>query len=176
MQQNKQSCGVLLLLLVMAGCKTASTRISAAADATPAMLSAVGPLPGPVKTVNFRANPYQENRVAIEEGRKLFLWYNCYGCHGGHAGGGMGPSLRDETWLYGNRPDQIYDSIAQGRGQGMPTWGTKVPEEQIWKIVTYIQSMRTPLEADPPVVPPNEIIPANSVKPVRTVSPSEAGQ
>jgi cytochrome c oxidase cbb3-type subunit 3 len=98
--------------------------------------------------------------VAIAEGRKLFLWYNCAGCHGGHAGGGMGPSLRDPVWLYGSSDAQIFDSIAQGRAHGMPAWGTKVPEQQIWKLVVYIKSLRTPQEPDPPMVPPSEQVPS----------------
>ena len=65
----------------------------------------------------------------------------------------MGPSLRDETWIYGSRDDQIFDSIAQGRSKGMPAWGAKIPEDQIWQLVAYIKSMRTPQEPDPPVEP-----------------------
>jgi mono/diheme cytochrome c family protein len=71
----------------------------------------------------------------------------------------MGPSLRDKVWLYGDRDDQIFDSIAQGRGQGMPAWGSKIPETQIWELVAYIKSMRTPQEPDPPVEPTDEMTP-----------------
>ena len=62
-------------------------------------------------------------------------------------------------WLYGNRDDQIYDSIAQGRSKGMPAWGTKIPEQQIWELVAYIKSMGTPQEPDPPVEPTEEEVP-----------------
>jgi cytochrome c oxidase cbb3-type subunit 3 len=62
----------------------------------------------------------------------------------------MGPSLRDETWIYGNRPMDIFDSISNGRANGMPAWGTMLPQQQIWQIVAYIQSLRTPQEAEPP--------------------------
>jgi cytochrome c oxidase cbb3-type subunit 3 len=71
----------------------------------------------------------------------------------------MGPSLRDPVWIYGNRDDQIYDSIAQGRAKGMPSWGTKIPQQQIWELVAYIKSMRTPQEPDPPVEPVEETVP-----------------
>lgn len=76
----------------------------------------------------------------------------------------MGPSLRDEVWIYGNRDDQIFDSIAQGRANGMPAWGSKIPREQIWELVAYIKSMRTPQEADPPIEPADEMVydPMNS--------------
>jgi cytochrome c oxidase cbb3-type subunit 3 len=79
---------------------------------------------------------------------------NCYGCHGGRAGGGMGPSLRDQQWLYGDTPADIFDSISEGRGNGMPAWGTKLPPDVIWKLVTYIQSLRTANEPDAPTPAP----------------------
>lgn len=115
----------------------------------------VGPIPGPPKEMNLPTNPFAGNPVALMEGRQLFLWYNCYGCHGGHAGGGMGPSLRDPVWIYGNSDANIFASIAEGRSKGMPAWGTKIPEDQIWKLVTYIKSLRTPQEPDPPEAPPD---------------------
>jgi cytochrome c oxidase cbb3-type subunit 3 len=119
----------------------------------------VGPVPGAVHDLRYRANPFVNDPVALQDGRRLFDWYNCSGCHGGHAGGGMGPSLRDADWLYGDRPDQIYNSISQGRSKGMPAWGTKIPEQQIWELVTYIKSMGTPEEPDPPIEPTEEEVP-----------------
>jgi mono/diheme cytochrome c family protein len=41
----------------------------------------------------------------------------------------------------------------------MPAWGTKIPAQQIWQLVAYIKSMRTPQEADPPNEPANEQTP-----------------
>ena len=82
---------------------------------------------------NQRMNPYSNDPVALQDGWRLFNWYNCSGCHGGHAGGGMGPSLRDNVWLYGNRDDQIFSSIAQGRSNGMPSWGTRIPRTRYGK-------------------------------------------
>lgn len=135
--------------LAISGCSTQPVE-SAPPGATPAMTLPVGPIPGGGMPPPVRSNPYAQNRVALAEGRKLFVQYNCAGCHGGHAGGGMGPSLRDETWIYGNGDAQIFDSIAQGRARGMPAWGVKLPEEQIWKLAAYVKSIRTPLEPDPP--------------------------
>ena len=71
----------------------------------------------------------------------------------------MGPSLRDPMWLYGNRDDQIFNTIAYGRSNGMPAWGSKIPQAQIWELVAYIKSMGTPLEPDPPVEPSHEKVP-----------------
>ncbi|HTZ57504.1 MAG TPA: c-type cytochrome [Acidobacteriaceae bacterium] len=145
------------LMLAAAGCTNTSS--SAPAGAEPAVPTNVGPVPGGVSTPVERKNPYAGNAVAIQAGWRIFNWYNCSGCHGGHGGGGMGPSLRDKVWLYGNRDGQIFDSIAQGRSNGMPAWGTKIPEQQIWQLVAYIKSMRTPQEADPPNEPANEQTP-----------------
>lgn len=118
----------------------------------------MGPIPGAPENVHYRTNPYGDDPVALQDGRRLFNWYNCSGCHGGHAGGGMGPSLRDPVWLYGNRDDQVFDSIAQGRSKGMPAWGSKIPEQQIWELVAYVKSLGTSLEPDPPVEPSHEAV------------------
>ena len=131
---------------------------SASQGAQPATLTNVGPIPGDIIASNIRTDPYLNDAVALQDGRRLFNWYNCSGCHGGHAGGGMGPSLRDEVWIYGNRDDQIFDTIVQGRSNGMPAWGTKIPEDQVWQLVAYIKSMRTPQEPDPPVEPADEMV------------------
>jgi Cytochrome c, mono- and diheme variants len=112
---------------------------------------AVGPLPGPMRgSEPSTPNPYQHEPNALAEGRHMFVVFNCSGCHGDHAGGGMGPSLRDATWIYGNKSTDIFNSIASGRANGMPAWGAMLPPKQIWEIVAYIQSLRTPQEPQPP--------------------------
>jgi len=120
------------------------------AQQQPAIPAQLGPTPGPgPDTLPEPRNPYADDRVAIGEGRRLFGWYNCSGCHGDHAGGGMGPSLRDSGWFYGGTAARIYKSIAEGRRNGMPSWG-KLPPDQIWKLVAYIKSLRTSNEPDKP--------------------------
>lgn len=145
-----------LAALIVSGCNS-SKPVSVAASASPNRTN-VGPVPGGQPEGLGQVNPYIGNAVAIQDGRRLFNWYNCSGCHGGHGGGGMGPSLRDSKWLYGSRDDQIFDSIAEGRSKGMPAWGSKIPANQIWELVAYIKSMRTPQEADPPQEPANEMV------------------
>ncbi len=154
-------------LLISSGCQ--STPNSIAAGSHPAVPATVGPVPGPPGATHERINPLNGDPVALQDGRRLFNWYNCSGCHGGHAGGGMGPSLRDPVWLYGHRDDQIFDSIAEGRSNGMPAWGTRIPEHQIWELVAYIQSMGTAQEPDPPIEPADEQVPnpANNTPPAR---------
>jgi cytochrome c oxidase cbb3-type subunit 3 len=95
-------------------------------------------------------NPFAGDRVATMDGRRLFGSFNCAGCHGEHGGGGMGPSLRDEIWVYGNTDAKIANSIAAGRAHGMPAWGNKITTEQTWKLTAYIKSLRTSNEPMPP--------------------------
>ncbi|MGA0587375.1 c-type cytochrome [Dyella sp. KRB-257] len=117
--------------------------------------AATGPVPGPGRaddrSSRARPGPYSGDSVGVEEGRKLFVRYNCSGCHGGHAGGGMGPSLRDQDWIYGSSDDDVFDSIVQGRAHGMPAWGSRITDDQVWMLVAYIRALRTPQEPDAPV-------------------------
>ena len=95
-----------LLLVPVTACRRNSISVTAGQPGTTA--TPVGPVPGAMPPGQYPTNPLANDPVALQDGRRLFNWYNCSGCHGGHAGGGMGPSLRDPVWLYGNRDDQIY--------------------------------------------------------------------
>jgi len=140
---------ICLLMAAATGCSNA-TATSGPAGAVPVMRVAVGPIPGNTPRPPAPQNPFGLTAPARADGRKLFASYNCGGCHGDHGGGGMGPSLRDESWIYGNADANIFSSIAEGRAHGMPAWGVKLPEEHIWKLVAYIHSFRTPDEPEPP--------------------------
>ena len=96
---------------------------------------------GPVPEVVVR-NPYEGNAQAIAEGERLFSWYNCAVCHGTHGGGGMGLNLLAPALVYGEASDNLFDTINKGRGNGMPSWGGRIPAYQIWQIVTFIRSLR----------------------------------
>jgi len=142
--------GLTLSCLALAACDARVRGDSAATGAMPPMFTAVGPVPGPPANVPSPSNPYSEDQAAFVEGRQLFVRFNCSGCHGGRAGGGMGPSLRDVVWRYGDSDAQIFSAINEGRDRGMPAWGTKITEDQIWKLVAYVKSLRTPAEPNPP--------------------------
>ncbi|SRR5258706_452692 len=87
-------------------------------------------------------NPYENNAYAMTEGQRLYEWYNCSGCHA-RGGGGIGPPLMAKVWRYGTDPGNIYTSIVEGRPNGMPSWRGKMPEYQVWQIVTYVQTLQT---------------------------------
>jgi cytochrome c oxidase cbb3-type subunit 3 len=92
------------------------------------------------QTLDPRAKLYDNNAPAISDGQQLYSQMNCVGCHS-HGGGGMGPALIDDEWRYGGRIDQIATSIAEGRPNGMPSWRSKLTEDQIWKLAAYVRSM-----------------------------------
>jgi cytochrome c oxidase cbb3-type subunit 3 len=92
-------------------------------------------------------------------GRQLFTGMNCAGCHSGYAGGGMGPSLRDSLWIYGNSDAQIFSTIAEGRPYGMPAWAGRLQDDQIWRLVAYIRTLGTGNEPVKPPTPSHEVSP-----------------
>lgn len=92
-------------------------------------------------------NPYENNAYAVSQGKTLYNQYNCGGCHS-QGGGGMGPPLMDAEWIYGSRPENIYESIVEGRPGGMPAFGGKIVEDQIWQLVAYVRSMSGLLRKD----------------------------
>ena len=81
-------------------------------------------------------------------GGRLFLNY-CSQCHGSDAGGGVGPNLNDNVWLYGGDPDSIKTSIRDGRIGIMPAMGAAVGgPDAIKDVANYVRSL-SKLQHDP---------------------------
>ncbi|HYB94547.1 MAG TPA: cytochrome c [Vicinamibacterales bacterium] len=96
--------------------------------------------PGAPSTSGMKESPLEDNAYALSEGKRLYSAYNCVGCHA-KGGGAIGPALMDHRWIYGSRPEQIYATIIQGRPNGMPAFGGRIPDQQVWQLVAYVQSM-----------------------------------
>ena len=92
-------------------------------------------------------NPYEANAWAVAEGKQLYARFNCVGCHA-NGGGGMGPPLMDPEWIYGGFPAAIYESIVGGRPNGMPAFGGKLADSQVWQLVAYVQALSGELRRD----------------------------
>jgi cytochrome c oxidase cbb3-type subunit III len=86
------------------------------------------------------ANPAERNALAVSDGKALFSTYNCTGCHA-NGGGGMGPALMDDEWVYGYYPDQVFRTILEGRPNGMPAFRGRIPDRQVWSLAAYVRSM-----------------------------------
>ena len=86
-------------------------------------------------------NPLAGNANAKKVGAQLYVSYNCIDCHGADGSGAMGPSLADGRWHFGGTPGELFESIYQGRPDGMPSWGGRIANDQIWSLITYISSL-----------------------------------
>jgi cytochrome c oxidase cbb3-type subunit 3 len=142
------------MLLLLFGCEREERRFNpppAAASASAVRVTELQPGP-PVKSVGVPSpargrGPYEENAYGVSQGKTLYNQFNCSGCHS-QGGGGMGPPLMDDKWLYGSEPDNIFETIVQGRPNGMPAFGTKIVSDQVWQIVAYVRSMSGLLRKD----------------------------
>jgi cytochrome c oxidase cbb3-type subunit III len=116
----------LILLILMASCEREQRQYQVPA--------AQASSPSPERT------RYEENAYAVAQGKTLFRWFNCNGCHSA-GGGGMGPALMDDAWLYGREAQSIYETIMNGRPNGMPAFKGRITEDQVWQLVAYVRSM-----------------------------------
>jgi cytochrome c oxidase cbb3-type subunit III len=96
---------------------------------------------GPMRETPRVPNPYGDNEVVRAEGERLYAWFNCAGCHGPQGGGGIGPPFADADWIYGGDPQNIFQSIVQGRPNGMPAYGGQIPDQEVWKIALHVRSL-----------------------------------
>lgn len=138
---------IAIMLIALGGCsgKPHSAAFAAApADRRGVIQSALDPgVDHSLVTIDDRAALYYNNAEAVNTGKRLFQQYNCSGCHS-NGGGGMGPDLMDDVWIYGGRLEQIHQTLVDGRPNGMPSWGGKVPDEQLWQLSAYVRSMSLP--------------------------------
>jgi cytochrome c oxidase cbb3-type subunit 3 len=79
---------------------------------------------------------------ARQMGERLFQ-NNCATCHGVDARGARGfPNLTDGEWLYGNAPEAIKTSIAEGRAGVMPPMAEAVGGgENVVDVAHYVLSL-----------------------------------
>jgi len=85
-------------------------------------------------------NSSERNAYDLSEGKRLFESWNCSGCHS-HGGGGMGPPLMDDEWIYGSDPENIVATIVDGRPNGMPSFRGRITDQQLWQVAAYVRSL-----------------------------------
>jgi cytochrome c oxidase cbb3-type subunit 3 len=149
--ESLRRLAVLFALLTSAACDREDRRFrEAPPGGSPEGVVRLSPLqPGPAMMASRVSNPYDNNAWAQSQGQRLCGWYNCVGCHA-NGGGGMGPPLMDDEWIYGSDPAQIYRSIIEGRPNGMPAWAGRIPTSQVWQIVAYVRSLGGLIPKDVP--------------------------
>lgn len=105
-------------------------------------------------TPELTTTVYEENAWAIAEGHRLYNWFNCSSCHSPGGGGGIGPPLIDQEWIYGSYPENVFESIQEGRPDGMPSFRGRISAADTWKLVAYVRSMS---ELTPPDTWPGRV-------------------
>jgi cytochrome c oxidase cbb3-type subunit III len=133
-----------LVVLALAACKR-ETRDFRADPPVAAALNHVAPLPnrinGAVPYVIFaQGDPYGNNAYQLNQGKRLYTWFNCKGCHA-DGGGVIGPALMDGWWRYGPDRVSVFLSIRDGRPHGMPAFGDRLTAEQIWQLTGYVRTI-----------------------------------
>jgi cytochrome c oxidase cbb3-type subunit 3 len=83
----------------------------------------------------------ESTAAELAQGALLYRAMNCAGCHAAHGGGGIGPALMDDEWIYGWKPEIVFNSIVYGRPNGMPSFGGRISDRQVWQLVAYVRSL-----------------------------------
>lgn len=105
--------------------------------------------PGPTQKPDPRVEHFEESAWHVSEGQRLYTEFNCVECHA-HGGGGIGPPLIDDEWIYGSSSPQIVATLIQGRPNGMPSYRRLLTEQQMWQIAAYVRSMAGQVPKDVP--------------------------
>ncbi|HVP21798.1 MAG TPA: c-type cytochrome [Anaerolineaceae bacterium] len=136
----------LLAALVLA------TIVLAACGGAPATPAAT-PLPTPPAPYAGMTNPLKGNTDAVSAGKDLFT-AQCVSCHGddakgdGPAASALNPKPANLVEVVPNASDAfLYWRIAEGGGfapfnSAMPAHKDTLSQQQIWQLVTYLQSLK----------------------------------
>ena len=140
--QLRRVAVLAIAAIALVGCEREERHIQAAPPGVtpPGIVRMSSNIPGPAAPVDSVIGPYGDNAYAVSQGQRLYSFYNCTGCHS-NGGGGMGPPLMDDEWTYGSSPRNIYESIVEGRPNGMPSWGGRIPDQNLWELVAYVRSL-----------------------------------
>jgi mono/diheme cytochrome c family protein len=99
--------------------------------------------------------PYSKKSIA----RGLIVFRDCTPCHGndGKATVDVVANATDLTspkvWKSGTSEGEIFRSIRDGAGEGMPSFKSEIAQEDLWNLVNFIRSLwpeseRPPLQDD----------------------------
>ncbi|MBU6438110.1 MAG: cytochrome-c oxidase, cbb3-type subunit III, partial [Betaproteobacteria bacterium] len=79
---------------------------------------------------------------AMAVGERLFM-NNCAQCHGSDARGSKGfPNLTDSDWLFGGSPEQVSQTITEGRVGQMPPMAAAVGSaDDVRNVANYVLSL-----------------------------------
>jgi len=96
------------------------------------------------------ANPNMVNAETVElltdidalaTGKELYKT-NCVACHAGNGGGGIGPNLTDNNWIYNGDIKGVFNTVSEGAENGMIAWKDILNPEKIQAVSSYVLSMK----------------------------------
>ncbi|MEO7691041.1 MAG: c-type cytochrome [Sphingomonas sp.] len=82
--------------------------------------------------------------AAAKRGHGAYDKAGCWDCHGRDLGGDPGvgaPTLTDDIWLYGGRPDDIRRSLSRGRAGMSPAFARTLTPAQLRNVAVYVASL-----------------------------------
>jgi cytochrome c oxidase cbb3-type subunit III len=138
-------CVLLLAIILVASCEREERdfRSEPAVQESEEKIALTTLSPGdtpPLQQHSGMAKAYESNAMHMSNGKRLFTQFNCSGCHG-NGGGGSGPALMDDVWIYGSGIQNIVATIREGRPNGMPSFRGKIADEQIWEIAAFVRAL-----------------------------------
>jgi cytochrome c oxidase cbb3-type subunit 3 len=78
---------------------------------------------------------------AMATARNIF-GNTCAACHGSDARGASGfPNLTDNDWLHGGSPDDVLETVTNGRVAMMPPFGAVLGDQGVDELVAYVRSI-----------------------------------
>jgi mono/diheme cytochrome c family protein len=85
-------------------------------------------------------NPFQNSEPARAAGQKLYMRH-CSECHGTRGeGSNRAPAIVE--FARSTSPGMLHSFIKNGNLRaGMPSW-SRLPDQRLWQLVTYLQSMK----------------------------------
>lgn len=88
-----------------------------------------------------RSSPYHDQADAVAAGRRIFL-DRCSHCHGENAEGTKKrPPLKSERVQQQASEGDLHWLLVNGNmRKGMPSWA-KLPDQQLWQVITYLKSL-----------------------------------
>lgn len=80
-------------------------------------------------------NPFSDLKSVEDEAKSIYK-QQCASCHGEKREGSLGPTLKGSA----KSDAELYAIISKGKeDNGMPSFGSSLSEDKIWKLVTYIK-------------------------------------
>lgn len=89
-------------------------------------------------------NPYSGSDEIISQGQKLYK-RNCQACHKKDGSGAVGPNLRDDEWIKARTDTEVgrFEIIYGGGQKGMQAFGKKLDQDDILKVMAFIDTFRS---------------------------------